>query len=42
MMRKFFAASCLGGVLIIGAAAPAYAGTGNPSGRAAQPVLPGH
>jgi hypothetical protein len=32
MMRKFFAASCLGGVLIIGAAAPAYAGPGNPSG----------
>ena len=32
MMRKFFAASCLGGVLIIGATAPAYAGTGNPSG----------
>ena len=32
MMRKFFAASCLGGVLVIGAAAPAYAGPGNPSG----------
>ncbi|GAC1398218.1 MAG: hypothetical protein NVS4B6_06630 [Mycobacterium sp.] len=32
MMRKLFAASGLVGVLIIGAAAPAYAGTGNPSG----------
>jgi hypothetical protein len=32
MIRMYFAAGCLGGVLIIGAAAPAYAGPGNPSG----------
>jgi hypothetical protein len=32
MMRKIFAASCLAGIAIIGAAAPAYAGGGNPSG----------
>ena len=31
MMRKIFAASCLAGIAIIGAA-PAYAGGGNPSG----------
>ena len=32
MMHKIFAASCLAGVVITGAAAPAYAGGGNPSG----------
>jgi hypothetical protein len=32
MMRKIVAASCLAGITIIGAAAPAYAGGGNPSG----------
>jgi hypothetical protein len=33
MMRKLFAASCLAGIVITGAAAPtAYAGGGNPSG----------
>jgi len=33
-MRKLFAASCLAGIIIAGAAAttPAYAGGGNPSG----------
>lgn len=32
MMRTIFAASCLASIAIIGAAAPAYAGGGNPSG----------
>ena len=32
MMHKIFAASCLAGVVITGAAAPAYAGGGNPNG----------
>src|SRR6478609_7634212 len=33
MMHKIFAASCLAGIIITGAAAPtAYAGGGNPSG----------
>jgi hypothetical protein len=33
MMHKIFAASCLAGIIIAGAAAaPAYAGGGNPSG----------
>jgi hypothetical protein len=33
MMHKLFAASCLAGIIVTGAAAPmAYAGGGNPSG----------